>query len=279
MVKVVTINILFGPESWGERRELLAAGLLAEQPDCILVQEVCEAAGNWLAEQLSLSHKSWIPYQRPSNRPGLQDGIAIFSRHPLVREEMLALSHGWVAQRVQIAPAGQPLVVCNGHYYWRPGPHPERDHQVQRVVHWLEQLPAAMPIIVGGDFNGTPETSAIALMRERFTSAYAAHNGEEPRFTCPTPLSFDWQEPWRGTLDYLFVNRYLHIQNCRLTLDRPSYHNPRIYPSDHFGILAELDFLSDPAPTSERAQSEGVDHSLPVGGLIGRTALCNDYAK
>jgi hypothetical protein len=45
MVKVVTINILFGPESWGERRQLLTDGLLAEQPDCVLAQEVWEAAG------------------------------------------------------------------------------------------------------------------------------------------------------------------------------------------------------------------------------------------
>ena len=109
------------------------------------------------------------------------------------------------------------------------------------MVSWLEQLPAALPIVVGGDFNGTPETSAIAFMRRHFTSAYAAHHGEEPRFTCPTPLSFDWQKPWRGTLDYLFVNRHLRVLDCRLILDRPSPHNSRIYPSDHFGTVAELD--------------------------------------
>ena len=50
------------------------------------------------------------------------------------------------------------------------------------------------------------------LMRQHFTSAYAAHNGEEPPFTCPTPLSFDWEKPWRGTLDYLFVNHHLRIK-------------------------------------------------------------------
>jgi endonuclease/exonuclease/phosphatase family metal-dependent hydrolase len=251
MVKVVTINILFGPESWGERRELLADGLLAEQPDCVLAQEVWEAAGDWLAERLALPYNYWVPYQRPSNRPGLQDGIALLSRHPFLRQEMLPLSQGWVEQRVQIAPAGQPLVVCNGHYYWHPGPHSERDRQIQQVVNWLEQLPAATPVVVGGDFNGTPETSAIALMRRHFTSAYAAHNGDEPPFTCPTPLSFDWKQSWRGTLDYLFVNRYLRIRNCRLILYWPSRHNPYIYPSDHFGIVAALDVLSDPTPASE----------------------------
>lgn len=252
MVKIATINILFGPESWEERRELLADGLLAEQSDCLLLQEVWEAAGNWLADRLSFPHTYWIPYQRPSDRPGLQDGIAIFSRHPFLRQEMSVLSpgqdQGRVAQWVQIAPEGQPLVVCNGHYYWHPGAHPERDQQVQHVVDWLALLPASLPIVVGGDFNGTPETSAIALMGQHFTSAYAAHNGGEPRFTCPTPLSFDWRNPWRGTVDYLFVNRHLRIRNCRLILFWPSHHNPHIYPSDHFGIAAEFDILSEPAP-------------------------------
>ena len=45
-----------------------------------------------------------------------------------------------------------------------------------------------MPIVAVGDFNGMPETPAIALMRERFTSAYAAIHGQEPEYTCPTPL-------------------------------------------------------------------------------------------
>jgi endonuclease/exonuclease/phosphatase family metal-dependent hydrolase len=107
-----------------------------------------------------------------------------------------------------------------------------------------------MPIVVGGDFNGTPESSAIARMRQHFTSAYAAHNGEEPRFTCPTPLAFDdWQKPWRGTLDYLFVNRYLRVLNCRLILFWPSRHNPYIYPSDHLGLVGALDVLSAPTLT------------------------------
>ena len=75
-------------------------------------------------------------------------------------------------------------------------------------------------------------------MRQHYTSAYAAHNGREPPYTCPTPLSAEWQKPWRGTLDYLFVNRYLRVLDCRLILDQPSLDNPKIYPSDHFGIVA-----------------------------------------
>ena len=120
MVKLVTLNMLFGPESWEERRDLMVEGLLVEEPDCILMQEVWQEAGEWLAERLLMSHNYWLPYARPSNRPGLQDGIAILSCHPFLRQQMLILSQGqgWVAQWAQIEPAGQPMVVCNGHYYW-----------------------------------------------------------------------------------------------------------------------------------------------------------------
>lgn len=229
-MKLVTINIRFEPESWLERRDLLADGLAAEQPDCILAHEVWEEARDWLSGRLALPQVYWLPYHKPSKRPDHQAGIALFSRHPLLRREMLVLSegHGWLAQRAEIALSGKPFVVCNGHYYWHPGPHEERDRQVQRMLDWMGSLPDTLPTVVGGDFNGTPETSALEAMRRYFTSAYAAHNGEEPRFTCPTPLSPHWANPWRGTLDYLFVNRSVRVLDCRLILERPSPHNPTV---------------------------------------------------
>ncbi len=206
-------------------------------------------ARDWLAPRLELPHVYWSPYRRPGRKS--RDGIAIFSRHPFVRQETFALSagheQGRVAQLVEVVHEGRPLAVCNGHYHWYPGPHPERDRQVQQVLDRVAELP--MPVVVAGDFNGTPDTEAVAAMRRHFASAYAVHNGAEPEFTCPTPLSFDWDKPWRGTLDYVFVDRRIRVVDCRLVLTRPLQQNPRIYPSDHFGILARLEL---PAPPEDR---------------------------
>jgi endonuclease/exonuclease/phosphatase family metal-dependent hydrolase len=119
-----------------------------------------------------------------------------------------------------------------------------------------------MPAIVCGDFNATPEMRTIQLMRQRFTSAYAAVHGREPDYTCPTPLAYRLSSvrkglsragnfvltrrvtPWRGTLDYIFVDEDFRVVNCALALKDPSPEDPTLYPSDHFGLCAELVFAN-----------------------------------
>jgi len=224
----------------------------------IALQEInlTENTGIWLAEQLGMPYIHIVPFQQMSPH-GIPYGIAILSRHPFIQQETLDLqSQGRFAQFVEIAPNGQSLVFCNGHYYWHPGSHLERDKQVLRLLDWLGQLPPKMPVIAVGDFNGTPETSAIELMRQHFVSAYSAHNGREPDYTCPTPLAGRdkrkllrhlWRnlivnhslKTWHGTLDYIFVNSGFSVKECRLILTKPLT-DSSLYASDHFGIVADL---------------------------------------
>ncbi|KAF3889886.1 MULTISPECIES: endonuclease/exonuclease/phosphatase family protein [Nostocales] len=262
MVKLATINILFDLEEWEQRRSLLVDGLAAEQADLIALQEVKLPENT----ALELAERLGMPYVQLVQEPtlGLQQKthtIAILSRHPFVLQEVLDLqSQGRFAQYVQVVIDGQPLVFCNGHYYWYPGSHPERDRQVQLLLDWLSHLPQEMPIVAVGDFNGTPETSAIALMRSRFSSAYAAHHSHEPEYTCPTPLARrtwkkalrllirDWRSnrtlrPWRGTLDYIFVNQHIRVQDAYIILDKPAPSSRTLYPSDHFGIAAVVEIV------------------------------------
>lgn len=259
MVKVITINTLFERESWMQRRELLVAGLAAQQADLIGLQEVILPEDNsaWLAQQLNMPYVQLVPYKGLDNY-----GAAILSRYPFTQQETLDLgSQDRIAQYVQVEVDGQPLVFCNGHYYWYPGPHPEREKQVQLLLDWLGKLPHDIPIVALGDFNGMPQTPAITLMREQFTSAYAAYHGHEPEYTCPTPLKKhrSWRyklvkylfsswlnrtlRPWHGTLDYIFINQHLRVRDCQLILTSPAPNNPILYPSDHFGIAAELEIV------------------------------------
>ncbi|HYT90841.1 MAG TPA: endonuclease/exonuclease/phosphatase family protein [Gemmataceae bacterium] len=264
MVKIVTINVLFDPrepDSWGRRRQLLVDGLAAEQADLIGLQEVNlrDGAGPWLAEQLGMPHVFLAP--TPANLLGQRAewGLGILSRHPFLRQEQLDLrSQARVAQYVEVEIDKRPLVFCNGHYYWRPGPTPLREAQIRLLLEWLGRLPPETPIVAVGDFNATPDTPEMALMRSRFVSAYAACHTCEPEYTCPTPLRKRkplWRRlarwlvnlgvhgslrGWRGTLDYIFVSRDLTVRDCRLILTKPATNDARLYPSDHFGIAAEL---------------------------------------
>ncbi|BAY09362.1 hypothetical protein NIES2098_25240 [Calothrix sp. NIES-2098] len=266
MVKVVTINILFEMDLWERRSQLLVEGLKALRADLIGLQEVNiqENTGFWLAEQLEMPYVYLVPYQERAYQIGPEYGIAILSRYPFIQQAQLDLqSQGRFAQYVRVEIGDRPLIFCNGHYYWQPGSTPARMQQLQLLVNWLSQLPPHIPVVAVGDFNATPETPEIAFMQEQFTSAYAAYHGYEPEYTCPTPLQKPnrswWRKfglslinlytnrtlkPWRGTLDYIFINNQLSLRNCQLILTEAAPENPHIYPSDHFGIAADVEWNS-----------------------------------
>jgi endonuclease/exonuclease/phosphatase family metal-dependent hydrolase len=264
VVKVVTINILFEMDVWERRRQLLVEGLKTVQADLIGLQEVNiqEDTGFWLAEQLEMPYVYLVPYQERAYKIGIEYGIAILSRYPFIEQAQLDLqSQGRLAQYVQVQIGDRALIFCNGHYYWQPGSSSARMKQIQLLLNWLGKLPPQIPVVAVGDFNATPETPEMRFMQEQFISAYAAYHGYEPEYTCPTPLlkpnSSLWRtfglwlinlytnrtfKPWRGTLDYIFINNLLTVRNCQLILTEPAPENLNIYPSDHFGIAADVEF-------------------------------------
>ena len=116
-------------------------------------------------------------------------------------------------------------------------------------------------------------------MRQSFASAHEARHGREPDYTCPTPLvtrrpvrsvfarGLLWLfsnrpgEPWRGTLDYIFINPQLRVVECDVILDRPAPHDPSLYASDHYGLAATVEIVPAqevPAPSASAMSGEKV---------------------
>jgi endonuclease/exonuclease/phosphatase family metal-dependent hydrolase len=266
-LKCVTLNLLNDRSRWPQRRASLAAQLAELQPDVIALQEVTLPDNNaqWLADQLGGYALHFSP---KTGGKGDREGIAILSRRPIERAATLDLqTQSRVAQLVEINYNAHALVVVNVHLHWWPGESNERNRQVRLIFDWLKDCLPDRAVVVCGDFNGTPESTAIQLMRQRFTSAYAARHGREPEYTCPTPLVVGQPiknaravlrsirrviiklatdhtfKPWRGTLDYIFVNDRVRVLECDMTLNKPAPDDPTIYPSDHFGLTATLEVL------------------------------------
>jgi endonuclease/exonuclease/phosphatase family metal-dependent hydrolase len=261
MVRVATINLLNDLSRWAERRSLLACQLAAASFDLIGLQEVTNPLGvstaHWLAAELGgysvhVSPKTGLSRAR--------EGIAVLSRLPVEQHDTLDLrSQQRTAQLVQVNVGGRPLVFANGHFSWPPGAHAARLRQVERLLEWLGTLPTETPVIACGDYNGTPDSPAITLMRRTFQSAHAACHDLEPDFTCPTPLvsraslrsaitrglmrlfSNRKDGAWRGTLDYIFVSHNVRVVQCDVFLDSPAPDDPTLYASDHFGLGATLE--------------------------------------
>ncbi len=261
---LVTLNILNDRTRWLLRRSILAAQLAELQPDLIALQEVTPRPDNnayWLADQLGGYEVSYAPFV---GEKAHREGLAILSRWPLSRCESIDLQgQSRIAHRAEVHLPTRSVFLATTHLFWWPGESPERDQQARRLLDWLAPL-SDQPVMVCGDFNGQPDTRAVRLMRESFASAHALVHGHEPEYTCPTPLAVGkietaadaWRttrrkivaitanrslKPWRGTLDYVFVNSRLRVLDCQVVLNRPASDNRRIYPSDHFGLMAKLE--------------------------------------
>lgn len=267
---LVTINILNDLSLWKQRRILLVDQLDKLNPDLIAMQEVSLKGGSsnahWLCEKLNQSQKNLekeTPYQVSlCQRTGVlkkQEGIAVLSRLQIKHNVSLdLLTQNRVAQVTGVRVGGSDLILVNGHFFWQPGVSDGRQKQIELLLDFLDTQPVDQPVVVCGDFNGIPGTPAIERMRQYFDSAYNFVNKHEPEYTCPTPLPQSkrvqirnlimWllqmrpnpNSRWRGTLDYIFVDPRLQTLDCKVVLNVPAIENPQIFPSDHFGLWAEI---------------------------------------
>jgi len=263
---LITINILVDLSRWNQRRTLLLNQIEELDPDIITLQEVSISSdssnAHWLAENLNLELSDDQPQYEVFLSPcsGLSkkgECLAILSRLPIKRQENLdLLTQNRVAQLVELRVEDERVMLVNGHYFWEKGVSSARQEQIELLLDWLDTQPAEIPLVVCGDFNGTPEMPSIQRMREYFDSAHRSIHNEEPEFTCPTPLGpslkskirevfgkafkpgYSADPNWRGTLDYIFVDPRLQVEECRVVLNRPDDNDPALYPSDHFGIYA-----------------------------------------
>ena len=80
------------------------------------------------------------------------------------------------------------------------------------------------------------------LKEAGFWSAFAAAHGREPHATYPSgivaPLA-DSDPP--ATVDYIFVRGGgARVNDAWLALDRPAEGDATLFPSDHFGVVADI---------------------------------------
>ncbi len=253
-LRVLTFNLLHDPASWSERATLVEAELLRFAPDIALLQEVAwpqeqaTALAGALGRRTGHSYAVRLAAVVVPDRlyPGRlwQEGLAILSRFPiLTAEEPDIAGEVHVCQRVRLDVASIPLDVYNLHL----DPFSPEDHRAQlaALLALVEEHSDTSGVVLGGDLNATPESDAVALLTTRFHSAHTRVHGCEPDHTTPTPFGVrQRQRAGRSvifqTLDYLFVSSHICVTSAELAFTRPAEHDPTLYPSDHYGIIAGL---------------------------------------
>jgi endonuclease/exonuclease/phosphatase family metal-dependent hydrolase len=242
-LRIATLNIRNIADRWDERLPLLLADAAALQPDVYGLQEVVYAlqqdrligaAGAATYEVL----RGWAGRPEYGNSLLVRSGLSVSE----VAREDLGLGRSALRAVVATPPTGASVVVTVAHLHSPPNDHAERVEQIERLLAWLGD--PKVPQIVMGDFNADPrEPACAAMVAAGYRSAYAAMHGAEPPVTWPSGIIAEGMDTDGDPdcLDYIWVRGTIDVCSARLVFDRPAVDDPTLYPSDHVGIVAELD--------------------------------------
>jgi endonuclease/exonuclease/phosphatase family metal-dependent hydrolase len=271
---VLTINLFAHHGDWPARREALRAGLRAADADVVLLQEAVVDDGYDQVLDLLGPEYAIVHQMTGLVGDGRHRGAAVASRWPVraVHEVDLHLtprtgnySCGTViADVVAPGPFGRLLMACHGNS-WAWWAEREREVQAVAAARRLEELVAEEPahVVVGGDFNATPDTSSMRFWTGRtsldgvsvaYRDAWESVRGDEPGLTFdPRNALTAIDEPGldRGRrIDYVLVRcgdhgPTLRVADCRVALREQV---DGVQPSDHYGVVAELVPRTAPMP-------------------------------
>ncbi|MBA3890567.1 MAG: endonuclease/exonuclease/phosphatase family protein [Gemmatimonadaceae bacterium] len=235
-ITVMTYNIQYG--GGGTNLAGITGAIRAIGPDIVALQEVdvrwssrSEFADQAavIAEALGM-HVRFAPiYDIPDSamaRPARQFGVAILSRHPIIRfsnhpQTRHSTQEPSAPPRPQpglleaiIDVRGQPVRVFNTHLDYRPDPEVRR----RQVAEMLDIIGIWNgPMIVFGDLNAAPDAPEIAPLFARFRDAWP--RGADPGFTMPSTA------PSRR-IDYVLVSDDIRVARAVVPVTTASDHRP-----------------------------------------------------
>jgi endonuclease/exonuclease/phosphatase family metal-dependent hydrolase len=251
-VTVATFNIWFNELHAAQRYRAIAALLSRELPDIMVFQEVTEQALEVFLAQ------SWIRrhYARVAITGGNLDpyGMLMLSRLPIRRATYTRLpthlSRGYLTAQLDINGVEQTIVSV----------HLESGKKAKRLrARQLWCLFRALRdrdnVIVLGDFNMRDNENH--LLQPQYRDIWPALRPREPGFTEDTSINH---------MRYDMKNKHRHVRFDRVLVKGTAWSAdtiellgrepisrslPRVFPSDHFGVLCRL--VAQPVSTAATA--------------------------
>jgi endonuclease/exonuclease/phosphatase family metal-dependent hydrolase len=263
-LRVLTLNLWNRSGPWQDRLPLVRAGIEALAPDVVGLQEVLSQGGRTQAEDIAAGLSgTWHTAFASTHAwaEGTLFGNAVLSRFPIERAHATPLPNGGTSEarlllRADLASPWGSLPFFVTHLNWKLHEGVVREAQVVAVADEVKRAApiAGLPPIVVGDFNAPPESSEIRFLsglgslagRSVYFADSFALVGSGPGVTFDTlhnGFAATTLEPARR-IDYVFVrgpDRHGRGRpvSARVVLDAPS---AGVWPSDHYGVLAEFSY-------------------------------------
>ncbi len=255
-MQIATYNIWNSDTDKTVRQELLCQALNKVNADVVALQEVSAVAEQ---DYTQYPHSAFRRYPEDRN-----EGLGFLSKHPVLSAEA-----GWefsaalpgCGLRVQLQINTIRVAVTNVHLNYKSVA--VREAQILAVTDWItaRSEPDGMEILCG-DFNSYPESSVYRFLRGQQTlngqespvwhdlaAIHASRRGDMP---APT-LDFGTNPRWAnnpslelpGRFDWILVQERWPASMPRLKsvdlIGRDPMPGSTIVPSDHYGVLADLE--------------------------------------
>jgi endonuclease/exonuclease/phosphatase family metal-dependent hydrolase len=277
-LRVVTLNV-WNQQGDPKRPDLINRELRRLAPDLVSFQEVVQSPQRRQLDELIHgtglygTHQADVVRTMPPNADRF-GGSAVATRWPHRVAEVLDLRMSdandvpWCSLAVTVSLPGQgDLLFIAATTSWRLAAESARERQVVALSDLDARHRQALPSIIAGDFNATPDAASIRYLRGlqslggrsvKYHDAWEVA-GEGPGYTwdadnpnAKSEIGTIVRQPHhRRRVDFVFVGSWdahpkavCEIRSASLGFDQPA---DGIWASDHFGVVADLDVRTDPA--------------------------------
>ena len=251
-MRLATLNLFNNAHGrWSDREALVHEQAAAVDADVLAFQE-CDLGGEQVDRLLGALGPSYAAVRLRNPAADSIKSLAVVSRLPIQGDDAcLDLGAGDIALRVRLAGG---LEVVTTHLHFGPSRRGSeiRAVQVRKLLAWLGPVDDGRRLVLCGDFNAGPRGETTKAIKQVLRSAHEEVHGDEPEWTHPTALVriIDAQAAFgvpvlpegKGhAIDYVFVSPVLEVRDCRIAFDRPHADEPGLFPSDHVGLVVDLE--------------------------------------
>lgn len=248
-LRFVTFNVWFGQFFLDERLRALLDLLIAQRPDIVALQEVTPRHLERILEESWIREGYWV-----SDAVGETvepNGVLLLSRLPL-RHLVLCRLPSRKSRKFlvgEIESTDQTLYVGNVHLESSPLAAPLRLAQLDTV---LPSLHGARHAVLMGDFNFDPVHEAEqARVEDRYRDIWIELRGGEAGYTENTDINLmrlhQKQQEKRVRFDRILLRSpaggWMPRSVDLIGTEPISPERPDVFPSDHFGLVAELEWV------------------------------------
>jgi endonuclease/exonuclease/phosphatase family metal-dependent hydrolase len=256
-LRVMTFNVRYGEaddgiNAWPHRRDLMVQVIRKEHPDILGTQELLKPQGDYL--QQHLPGYAWFGMGRNGNEIDKNDNEHMGVFYDTARLKVLKSGNFWFSDTPdkpgsigagQVMPrmvtwaefqdlrSGRRFYYYDTHFPYQEGATADaaRERCAERIRQRLAGLPASLPFILTGDFNTTPDSKAHAeltgVLHDARTSA-PRHEGPEGTYHGFTGHAAD-------RIDWILYRGVKADDERTITT-----HAGKVYPSDHFPVVADF---------------------------------------